>query len=373
MLDSAMDRRASLPVGNSLDHRHHHHPDPPQETTRLWGKMTKYVGGRHRSPRNPPSALDKWHDWAADQCIEDASVAAIPQKYGSICEVGKDSMHTIILFSHKYQYCPPLDHYYALKLSRRPSGQQQAEYRKRVAAEFAVASALHHRHIVQTFELLPLSHDDANLFCLCMEYCAGGDLHSLIAASHNHQLSEDQADCLFKQLLRGISYLHETGIAHRDLTPDHLLLTHRGCLKIAHFGNAASFRRCGSDDKNSDNIHLSTGRCSGYSPPYISPEQYTGEHFDPRHVDVWAAGIIYVEMRTGRNLWYQAIERDASFREYVDERRDGKASSALEALCNDRSRDLLYTMLSISPADRPAAAEVLSSEWLEGVVCCVPN
>jgi serine/threonine protein kinase len=38
----------------------------------------------------------------------------------------------------------------------------------------------------------------------------------------------------------------------------------------------------------------------------------------------------------------------------------------------DSCRDILYAMLSIDPAARPSAAEILSSAWVEGVDCCIP-
>jgi protein-serine/threonine kinase len=46
--------------------------------------------------------------------------------------------------------------------------------------------------------------------------------------------------------------------------------------------------------------HTVAGICG--SAPYIAPEEYVDEEFDGRAVDVWAAGVIYMVMRTGRYL-----------------------------------------------------------------------
>src|SRR6185369_16605151 len=103
-----------------------------------------------------------------------------------------------------------------------------------------------------------------------MEYCAGGDLYTLIAASGG--LEQDEADCFFGQLITGVKYIHDNGVAHRyvlvlifqieffcgiidsqsslvfsdiklsDLKPENLLLTSSGCLKITDFGNSECFR-----------------------------------------------------------------------------------------------------------------------------------
>ncbi|KAL2811524.1 kinase-like domain-containing protein [Aspergillus granulosus] len=354
----------------------HNHFDLPRRSSSVWDKMSEYVARRNSNPQVTESPLQEWERWAAegrnptDQPIEGSKMAALTRKYGSICEVAGLGAHSITLVSHKYQYCPPLDNYYALKIVRRPSDQLAPEHQERVTAEFTIASTLHHRHVIPVYELLSLgSAKNTDLLGISMEYCAGGDLHSLIAASSTHTLRAEQADCLFKQLLRGLTYLHETGVAHRALAPENLLLTNRGCLKIADFGHATSFRSSG--EKGQDRVAMSKGKC-GSSPPYISPEQYTDAEFDPRHVDVWAAAVIYVAMRTGRNLWGEATEKDTGFAQYVAERGAGKPNPALEGICNDLSRDILYAMLSIDPASRPTAADILSSPWVEGVDCCIP-
>jgi protein-serine/threonine kinase len=73
-----------------------------------------------------------------------------------------------------------------------------------------------------------------------MEYCAGGDLKTLVLRAGRLETSE--ADCYFKQLMRGLEYLHEMGVAHRDLKLENLLPTADGALKITDFGNAECFR-----------------------------------------------------------------------------------------------------------------------------------
>ena len=50
--------------------------------------------------------------------------------------------------------------------------------------------------------------------------------------------SESQVKCIMLQVFRGLQYLHENFIVHRDLKVSNLLLTNKGCLKIADFGLA---------------------------------------------------------------------------------------------------------------------------------------
>ncbi|KAL2838268.1 kinase-like domain-containing protein [Aspergillus pseudoustus] len=381
-------------INSNPDTTQHNHLYVPRRPS-AWGRMSEYVARRNSTPhvQTASSPLQEWHHWVADNrkrtstgdhpIIDESRMAALTRKYGEICEVSGLGTDSIILVSHKYQYCPPLDNYYALKVLRRPPADQSSpsdsdHHQKRVTAEFALASTLNHKHIVRTYELLPLGPgNNPDLSCISMEYCAGGDLHSLIASSATHKLPAEQADCLFKQLLRGLTYLHGPGgVAHRALAPENLLLTNKGCLKIADLGHATCFRVPGPGEDPVVIISKGKKKC-GSSSPYISPEQDTdsssGELDDPRSVDIWAAAVIYLAMRTGRNLWEEASEeRDAGFARFVEERRDGKNNEVIEGISTDLSRDILYSMLSIDPAARPTAAEVLSSAWVEGVDCCIP-
>lgn len=249
----------------------------------------------------------------------------ITQRYGEIQGILGFGAFGVVLLSHKVQPSQPaIDHFYALKVLRRRPLQTEADYHTRVRSEFSIVSLLDHRNIARVFELLPIGN---NVLCECMEYYDGGDLHSLV---HNSgQLEEGEADCFFKQLMRGVCYLHEMGVAHRDLKPENLLLSKHGCLKISDFGNAECFRLAWEDQ-----IHMSTRRCG--STPYISPEQYIKGEFDPRAVDIWATALIYIAMRTGRILWKVAIYKDECFREYVENCKAGRKTSAIDNICHVR-------------------------------------
>jgi serine/threonine protein kinase len=253
----------------------------------------------------------------------DNTKTVINRKYGEVCGIVGFGNFGVILLSHKTEPCNPhIDRYYALKIFRRRPRQDEHVFQKIIVSEFSIASSLHHQNVVRTFELVPL---DVGNFCECMEYCSGGDLHSLITTSG--RLMEAEADCFFKQLLRGICYIHEMGIAHRDLKPENLLLNSNGCLKISDFGSSECFRFAWEE-----HISMSTERRG--SVPYISAEQYLLDEFDPRSADIRAAAIVYVAMRTGRNIWKMANEKDECFRDYVEDRKIGRGCFFIEDICH---------------------------------------
>lgn len=298
-----------------VEHPSHSH-FPPSRRGSLWDGLTDFVGSKKSSRSNSVISIPPREDWkhltdtqpSKDQAVENDKMTAITNKYGDIVQVTGLGDYAVILQTHKVQYCPPLDNYYGLKIFRSHPDESRDDYKKRVTSEFAIVSELHHQNILRTFELLPIGRRN---LCACMEYCAGGDLHSMITATR--KLPEEEANCLLKQLLRGVQYLHEQGVAHRDLKPENLLLTNRGCLKISDFGHSERFREPGDDKAH---VRLTTGRRN--SRPYLSPEQFLDGQFDPRCVDVWAAAIVYVAMRTGRNMWKETTEEDKEFKQFKE-------------------------------------------------------
>ncbi|MBW0478461.1 hypothetical protein O181_018176 [Austropuccinia psidii MF-1] len=69
---------------------------------------------------------------------------------------------------------------------------------------------------------------------LVMEYLNGGDCAALIKALGN--LPEEWSRNYVAEVVMGLEYLHSTGVVHRDLKPDNLLIDHRGHLKLTDFG-----------------------------------------------------------------------------------------------------------------------------------------
>lgn len=237
--------------------------------------------------------------------------SSLAEKYGKCDEVVGRGSYGIVRIAHKID--PKNTHQqrlFAIKEFRRRPQETAERYRKRLWSEYCICSNLDHPNVVCTYDLLPNTQGG---YSSVMEYCAAGDLYSLVAAAG--KLEAREADCFFKQLLRGVEYIHEMGVAHRDLKPENLLLTMNGAIKITDFGNGECFRMAWETD-----IHMMTG--VGGTDPYIAPEEWPpNEEFDPRAPDVWATGVIYMSMRMGRLLWAKTVaEDDEWFSTYLDDR-----------------------------------------------------
>lgn len=114
---------------------------------------------------------------------------------------------------------------------------------------------------------------------------------------------------VFAQIIDGVKYCHSQGIFHRDLKPENILCLEGGTkVVLADFGLATSETR--SND-------LSCG-----SVIYKSPDSFGGienemADDDTAANDVWALGILLVNLICRRNPWKQATMSDTTFREYV--------------------------------------------------------
>lgn len=235
----------------------------------------------------------------------------IESKYGRYKEVvGWGSSSTVKMAYKPNPHHGPKGYTYAVKAFRRRVNESQNSYHKRSSAEFCIASALQHKNIVHTIDLLS---DEQGRMCQVMEFCAAGDLCALLLSAG--KLEEQEADCLFKQLVRGVVHCHQSGVAHRDLKPENILLTTTGCVKISDFGLAECVQYAWETSS-----HSSKGLHG--SQPYMAPEVHSAKHFDAKASDVWAMGIIYVAMRTARLMWSKTEETDNSFRKFMTSRDD---------------------------------------------------
>ena len=192
----------------------------------------------------------------------------LPGKRGKM--VGKGATATVKLMTRKGGSSEEV---YAVK-EFRGKGQTEdgEEYVKKLKSEFCIAKSLHHPNVVETLRLCTQSGRWNHV----MEFCPQGELFSLVQKKY---LTLDDNLCLFKQLLRGVAYLHSHGIAHRDIKPENLLMTDDGHLKITDFGVSDVFcgehpgvRAAGGEcGKNMGEIRrCAPGICG--SLPYIAPE-----------------------------------------------------------------------------------------------------
>ncbi|CAI6089132.1 unnamed protein product [Clonostachys chloroleuca] len=323
-------------------HQHYIEPGGAQEGFEKWKQLLR---------GNNKEAMEK---------EELNSLGDMVEKYGA-CEdvVGTGAHGTVWLARRKAAKGENGKECYAIKCFWQLPSEPKERHSSRLKADFSIARELRHVNVVRTHELFQSPGDR---FCKAMEFCAGGDLYKLVSSAG--KLEPLEAACFFKQLLNGVQYLHEMGVVHRDLKPENLLLTTDGTLKISDFDYSECIRFGWEEE-----THTVSGICG--SEPYIAPEAFTDDEFDGRPLDVWACGVIYMAMCTGKLLWNIAKkDEDSSYAKYLQDRRLEEGFRPIESLPQDGCGNVLYCLLDPNPGRRITVSQILKSRWVRGIQVC---
>ncbi|TDL29457.1 kinase-like protein, partial [Rickenella mellea] len=164
-------------------------------------------------------------------------------------------------------------------------------------------------HLAGVIDIYDTVEEDDFTFII-LEYCSGGDLFSMVTEHRLYLGKDEYIRRVFLQLLETISSLHELGIYHRDLKPENVMCSRDGMkVKVADFGLA-------TDSEHSDQF----GSGSIY---YMTPECIAGCYTDAlpaystRASDIWALGVILVNLITSRSPWRCAMQSDPAFHRYT--------------------------------------------------------
>ena len=150
---------------------------------------------------------------------------------------------------------------------------------------------LSHPNIVQVFEL----GRDGKSFYISMELIDGVDLKKLFleTTAGGEPLPLKFTFYIIAEVLKALRFAHQKiNLVHRDISPQNILLSFDGQVKVADFGIAKGIHR---------SIETTQHQVKGkYS--YMSPEQARGEKVDAR-TDLYAVGILLYELLEGRRLF----------------------------------------------------------------------
>src|SRR5208282_2528883 len=175
-----------------------------------------------------------------------------------------------------------LDREVALKVMHAELARDE-EFVRRFIGEAKSVALLSHQNVVAVFD----QGSDGPFLYLAMEYVPGRTLKELLR--DNGRFAPATALEIMSGVLDGLAAAHASGIVHRDVKPENVLLTADGRVKVADFGLARAHAAAG---------HTRTGLLIG-TVAYVPPEQVTGESTGPRS-DVYSAGVMLFEMLTGR-------------------------------------------------------------------------
>mmetsp|Transcript_28012 Transcript_28012/g.71404 ORF Transcript_28012/g.71404 Transcript_28012/m.71404 type:complete len:545 (-) Transcript_28012:1250-2884(-) len=252
----------------------------------------------------------------------------------------------------------------------------------RILREIKLVRLLKHPDVVDIKHILlppdPRNFKDIYVVFELME----SDLHTVIGA--NDDLTADHHKVFLYQLLRGLNFIHSSGVLHRDLKPKNILANSNCKLKICDFGLARPFIQ---EQANTPVYWTDYVATRWYRAPELCGCFY-GRY--SQAVDIWSIGCIFAEVLLGKPLF---PGRDAVGQlqlitdlvgkptpRVIERISNQKARAFLAALPHKNPRfeakfphvdraalELLKKLLSFDPSERPTAAEALADPYFAGL------
>ncbi|KAH9931678.1 kinase-like domain-containing protein [Epithele typhae] len=209
---------------------------------------------------------------------------------------------------------------------------------------------------------------------IVMDYVSGGNLRHAVRERMCLADRPVEVKRIMLQIIDAVAACHEKGIYHGDLKPSNiltdLLMTQ---MFLADFGMA-------SDIRESKEFRHGTYRyiCPGKWLSAVESQQYQDAHtspcpteglgypalsFDRQQNDIWALGIILLELVCGCTMWEEATTAHATFRQFIRNPMSLRRTFPLSPACVS----LLARVLAVDPAERLSLAEFRTA------LCEVPS
>lgn len=202
----------------------------------------------------------------------------------------------------------------------------------RFRREEEIGKGLNHPGLIKL-----LADPDRSQPYIVMEWFEGKPLRQVMS---EEKLTAERAVRIVIAICQTLEYVHNHGIVHRDLRPEHILVDAEDHIKLIDFGAAgqAAGRRI-----TFTNISQITG-----GSEYISPEELKGKRGDARS-DVYAAGIILYEMVTGRKPFPESDPFDRTLNHPIPPRE-------IDSAISPQLQEVIYRALEREPGNRYANA-----------------
>ncbi|XP_006874718.1 PREDICTED: mitogen-activated protein kinase kinase kinase 1-like [Chrysochloris asiatica] len=226
----------------------------------------------------------------------------------------------------------------------RNTSAEQEEVVEALREEIRMMSHLNHPNIIR---MLGATCEKSN-YNLFIEWMAGGSVAHLL--SKYGAFKESVVINYTEQLLRGLSYLHENQIIHRDVKGANLLIDSTGQrLRIADFGAAARLASKGTGAGEFQGQLLGT-------IAFMAPEVLRGQQYG-RSCDVWSVGCAIIEMACAKPPWN--AEKHSNHLALIFKIASATTAPSIPSHLSPGLRDVALRCLELQPQDRPPSRELL--------------
>jgi serine/threonine protein kinase len=243
--------------------------------------------------------------------------------------------------------------YVALKMIH-PNFAEDDQFIQMLVDEAKIAVQLTHGNIAQTFDLGRVGET----YYITMEFVDGADLYRILRRASEQDIEMPLDVCAFiaKEVGAALDHAHrkrdnfgkQLGIVHRDVSPQNVLISYSGEVKLVDFGIAKATMKA---------RQTAVGVIKG-KYYYMSPEQAWGEKIDHRS-DIFSAGIVLYEMITGQMLY---LEEDLHKLLDMARRADIAPPSKLRKGVPPQLARIVMHALAKQPGDRYQTAGDMASD-----------
>ncbi len=192
-------------------------------------------------------------------------------------------------------------------------------------------------------------------YCI-LEYAPNGNIFDYIYCKHSG-LGELHSKIIFQKIMKGISFIHEHNICHRDIKLDNILFDENFSPKICDFGFAC---------ENTENLNINLGT-SGYKPPEVG----RSKPYDGCKVDIFCLGVSLIRLVIGTSAFGKATRNDQKYH-MIMQKKYKEYWEIVESQNNDLKlseefKDLYIKMILYNPQLRLTAKEVLEHPWFKEI------
>jgi len=228
-------------------------------------------------------------------------------------------------------------------------------------------------HLVELFE-------DENNFFLVFELVQGGSLANRLEKSESGVMNENSVRHLVSSISKALFFLHNKGIAHRDIKPDNILLPFDNSLEGAKLCDFDLASRAHARQEFRGDLCMTSpvGSAEFMAPEVVrafTASEYEQVIYD-QSCDIWSLGVIAYTLLSGRAPFIGCCGKDCGWEE------GGACDDCMDLLflsiekgnlkfpkknwngVSERAIQLISRCLAKDPKMRPRPEEILDSDWL---------
>ena len=194
---------------------------------------------------------------------------------------------------------------------------------------------------------------------LILDYASKGETFDYLVSAQRG-LEERHAKLFFKKILEGVQTCHVSGICHRDLKMQNILLDDVFNPKICDFGFATEIK--GNDGSGKLTDYLGTIN-------YAAPEIFLHKPYDGLKADIFSLGVVLINLVTSKIGFVQATRKDKYYKLIIIRnyqaywnRVEGQLGHISQEL-----KSLYQKMICFNPDERPTIEEIFQDPWMREI------